>query len=118
MPTTRLGWRQVRGWLAHSARFIWQGHRVLAMLQDIQAHPSLEQWRRFLSLLRCSFIRCAVPTAPSPDSFIVLTDASKLGWGAVLLVGRRIVRCAHGLWFASFRHHVSKFSILHLRTRP
>ena len=34
-------------------------------------------------------------------------DASKLGWGAVLLLGRRIVCFAHGLWSPSFRHHVS-----------
>ena len=37
----------------------------------------------------------------------MLTDASKLGWGAVLLVGRKIIRCAHGLWASGFRHHVS-----------
>ena len=37
----------------------------------------------------------------------MITDASKLGWGAVLLVGRRIIRCAHGLWSTGFHHHVS-----------
>ena len=37
----------------------------------------------------------------------MITDASKLGWGAVLLVGRKIVRCAHGLWSTGFQHHVS-----------
>ena len=77
------------------------------MLQTVQAHPSLEQWRRFLSLLWCSFIWCAVPNTPSPDSFIVLIDVSKLWWGVVLLVGHRIVRCAHDLWSTSFRQHVS-----------
>ena len=37
----------------------------------------------------------------------MITDASKMGWGAVLLAGRRIIRCTHGLWSAGFRHHVS-----------
>ena len=37
----------------------------------------------------------------------MITDASKLGWGVVLLSGRRIVCCAHGLWLAGFQHHVS-----------
>ena len=64
MPTTQFGWRRVRGWLAHSARFIWQGHQVLAALQAVQAHPSPAQWRRFLSLLRRNLIQCAVPTTP------------------------------------------------------
>ena len=79
MPTTQLGWRQIRGWLAHSARFIWQGHQVLAALQAVQDHPSLEQWRHFFSLLHCNFIRCTIPDIASPGSFIVFTDASKLG---------------------------------------
>ena len=107
MPTTQLGWRQIRGWLAHSARFIWQGHQVLAALKAVQDHPSSEQWRYFLSLLHRSFIRCTIPDIASLGSFTVLTDASKLGWGAVLLVGRKIIRCAHGLWASGFRHHVS-----------
>jgi len=106
MPTTQTGWRQIRGWLNHSARFIWRGHLVLAALRDVQAQPSQAGWRHFLSLLRRHFIRCAVPSA-SPGTFTIITDASKLGWGAVLLVGRRVVRCAHGLWSSHFCHHVS-----------
>ena len=107
MPTTQTGWRQIRGWLNHSARFIWKGHLVLAALQQVQAHPSPEGWRHFLSLLRHHFIRCAIPSQFSSGAFTVITDASKLGWGAVLLVGRRIIRCAHGLWATGFQHHVS-----------
>ena len=107
MPTTQLGWRRVRGWLAHSARFIWHGHHVMAALQAVQLHPSPERWRRFLTQLSRSFIRCAIPGTHTPGSFTVVTDASKSGWGAILLLGKRIVRCAHGLWSLSFRHHVS-----------
>ena len=107
MPTTQTGWRQIRGWLNHSARFIWRGHLVLAALQAVQARPLQEGWRYFLSLLRRHFIRCALPSQSSPGAFTVITDASKLGWGAVLLASRRIIRCTHGLWSAGFRHHVS-----------
>ena len=107
MPTTQSGWRQIRGWLNHSARFIWRGDQVLVALREVQAHPSLSRWRQFLSLLRHHFIRCAIPSTTSSRSFTVITDASKLGWGAVLLAGRRVIRCAHGLWSAGFQHHVS-----------
>ena len=48
-----------------------------------------------------------IPSFTSARSFTVITDASKIGWGAVLLSGRQIIRCAHGLWPAGFRHHVS-----------
>ena len=107
MPMTQSGWRQIRGWLNHSARFIWRGHQVLAALRAVQTRPSLDRWRKFLSLLRRHFVRCAVPSTISSESFTVITDASKIGWGAVLLAGRRIVRCAHGLWSTGFQHHVS-----------
>ena len=98
MPTTQMGWRQIRGWLNYSARFIWRGDLVLIALQRVQAQPLLEGWCHFLSLLHRYFVRCALPSRSSTDAFTVVTDASKLGWGAVLLAGRRIVRCTHGLW--------------------
>ena len=107
MPTSQTGWRNIRGWLNHSARFIWKGHLVLTALREVQARPSQEGWRHFLSLLRRHFIRCAIPSLPSPGAFTVITDASKIGWGAVLLAGRRIIHCSHGLWSAGFQHHVS-----------
>ena len=90
----------------HSARFIWRGHIILTALREVQAQPSQEGWQRFLSLLCHHFIRCAVPSASS-HACTVITDASRIGWGAVLLVGHRVVRCAHGLWSSGFRHHVS-----------
>ena len=80
---------------------------MLAALREVQAHPSMNRWRHFLSLLRRHFVRCAMPSSTSFESFTVVTDASKLGWGAVLLAGQRIVRCAHGLWSPGFQHHVS-----------
>ena len=107
MPTTQTGWRKIRGWLNHSARFIWKGHLVLTALREVQARPSQEGWRHFLSLLCHHFIRCAIPSHSSSGAFTVVTDASKLGWGAVLLAGRRIIRCSHGLWSTGFQHHVS-----------
>ena len=30
-----------------------------------------------------------------------------MGWGALLLQGSRIIRCAAGLWSSSFQHHMS-----------
>ena len=76
MPTTQSGWRQIRGWLNHSARFIWRGHQVLEALREVQAHPSLDRWRHFLSLLRHRFIRCAIPSSTFLGPFTVVTDAS------------------------------------------
>ena len=73
---------------------------------DVQTQPSQAGWRHFLLLLHRHFICCAIPSA-FPSTFTIITDASKLGWGAVLLVGRRVVRCAHGLWSSHFCHHVS-----------
>ena len=79
MPTTQSGWRQICGWLNHSARFIWRGHVVLAALREVQAYPSVGRWCHFLSLLRHHFVRCAMPSSTSSESFTVVTNASKLG---------------------------------------
>ena len=107
MPTTQSSWCQIRGWLNHSARFIWRGHQVLAALREVQTRPSSDRWRKFLSLPQHHFVRYAVPSTIPSESFTVIIDAGKIGWGAVLLAGRRIVRCAHGLWSTGFQHHVS-----------
>ena len=47
------------------------------------------------------------PLSFFPSAFNITSDASKIGWGAVLLAGRRIVRCSHGLWSTGFQHRVS-----------
>ena len=106
MPTTLQGWRQLFGWLAHLARFIWWGHELLRQAKALQKSPSSPLWQQFLSQLQRSFLRVSLPS-PTTRSWTLVTDASKSGWGAVLIVGRTVVRCAHGLWPASFRHHMS-----------
>ena len=41
------------------------------------------------------------------EQFIVLSDASSQGWGAVLLQGSRVLRCASGLWPQNLYHNMS-----------
>ena len=40
MPTTLQGWRRVIGWLAHSTKFLYQGHCLLGQLQHLRISPS------------------------------------------------------------------------------
>lgn len=47
------------GWLANSARFLYQGHRLLGQLQRLRASPSVEGWSRFLAKLQASFVKNA-----------------------------------------------------------
>ena len=58
-----------------------------------------------MTSLQASFLRCYLPT-PS-YSYTIISDASKAGWGALLLQGSRIIRCASGLWSSAFQHHLS-----------
>ena len=105
MPRTQKGWRQLAGWVNHSLRFLWHGHHTLDLLQQVKRSPTPLLWRRFLSTLQASFVRCSLPTPLC--SYTVITDASKVGWGALLLQGSNIIRCAAGLWSSSFQHHTS-----------
>ena len=95
------------GWLAHSARFLYQGHRLLGQLQRLRTSPSVEGWRRFLARLQASFVKNAFFIQEGARRFTILSDASSQGWGAVLVQGSRVIRCASGLWPASLRHHMS-----------
>ena len=104
-PTTQHGWRQLVGWVNHSLRFLWRGHHTLALLQQVRTTPTTPLWRQFLHSLHESFICCVLPT--SSCAFTVITDASKVGWGVLLLQGSRIIRCASGLWSSKFQHHLS-----------
>ena len=45
MPTTIKGWRQVAGWVAHSARFIWRGSEVLQLFKQVKLAPSEDKWK-------------------------------------------------------------------------
>ena len=106
MPSMLQGWRQLQGWLNHSTHFIWRGDLVLRALQQVQTRLSQEGRRHFLSLLSRHFIRCALPPT-FPGAFTIVTNVGKLGYGAVLLVGHRIIHCGHGLWSIGFQHHTS-----------
>ena len=105
MPTTQKGWRQLAGWVNHSLRFLLRGHHTLSLLHQVRANPSNTVWRQFLTSLQASFLRCYLPT-PS-CSYTIISDASKAGWGALLLQGSRIIRCASGLWSSAFQHYLS-----------
>ena len=87
MPTTQSRWRQICGWLNHFARFIWRGHEVLATLREVQAHPLLEHWQHFLSLLHHYFVQCVIPSSIFTEPFTMIISTSKIGWGAILLAG-------------------------------
>lgn len=107
MPTTQTGWHKIWGLLNHWVRFIWKGQLVMTALREVQAWASQEGWRHFFSLLHHNFIRYAIPFHSSPSAVLVVTDASKIGWGAILLADRTIFWCSHGLWSMGFQHHVS-----------
>ena len=91
MPTTLQGWRQIMGWLAHSARFLYQRHCLLGQLQRLRASPSVEGWRNFLTKLQASFVKNAFFIQEGARQFTILSDASSQGWGVVLLQGSRVI---------------------------
>ena len=74
---TQIGWRQLGAWVYHSLRFLWRGHHTLDLLQQTRANPALTSWRRFLTSLQESFIRCLLPTTSC--SYTLLTNARKTG---------------------------------------
>ena len=96
MPKTQQGWRQLHGWIAHSVRFIWKGHELLALLKHLKENPTQTSWKSFLDQLQNSFLQCGL--LPQGNTvWTIITDASKIGWGAVLLVGKQVIQRAHGL---------------------
>ena len=56
MPKTQQGWCQLHGWIAHSARFIWKGHELLALLKHLKGNPTQNGWKSFLEQLKNSFL--------------------------------------------------------------
>ena len=73
------------GWLAHSARFLYQGHYLLSRLKRLKQAPSLLGWKTFLSKLQDSFVKNDFLRDMGNQQFTVLSDANNQGWGAVLL---------------------------------
>ena len=68
--------------------------------------PSAAKWEQFLAKLQSHFLRCHLPSQ-NTNSWLIYSDASKLGWGAILIADGHVVRCASGLWPANFMHHIS-----------
>ena len=95
------------GWLAHSARFIYQGHQLLTQLKWLRQTPNRQGWQSFLRCLQNSFVKNEFFRSSEGHQFRVLSDASSQGWGAILLQGTKVIRCASGLWPKGVTHNMS-----------
>ena len=104
-PSTRSGWRSVRGWFQQIIRFLYHGDDVHEALRKAEKTGSPEDWCMFLRGLENHMIRIMHPLGD--DEFGLAVDASASGWGACLTQGRHIICCTSGLWSKRYSHHVS-----------
>ena len=104
-PSTRSGWRSVRGWFQQIVRFLYRGDNVHEALRKAEETGASEDWRQFVRGLETHMIRIMHPLGD--DEFGVAVDASGSGWGACLTQGRDIICCTSGLWSKRYSHHMS-----------